>query len=161
METATESLMTSYRLAQHFRFFAVLCLLSPLFSTSLHAANSIIPGEYQVTMTKEGKPFHTMKQCFTPENSNFGDAKTGRALIEKTFKEQGCTVKTYNVTGNKVSYSLLCGDTVMTASTTYQQQGFEGDMTSKGPHSSYSVHTSAKRMGACTESGRKNHRRSR
>jgi hypothetical protein len=153
--------MTSHRLVQQFRFFAVLCLLTLLFSTALHAAISITPGEYQVTMTKEGKPFHTLTQCFTPENSTFGDAKTGRALIEKTFKEQGCDVKTYNVTGNKVSYSLVCGSTVTTISTTYQQQGFEGDMTSKSPSSSYSVHTSAKRIGACTESGRKGHRRSR
>lgn len=152
--------MTPYPPVLHFRIFVVLCLTSLLFSTALHAANSIsiTPGQYQLTMTKDGKPFHTMTQCFTPENANFGDAKTGRALIEKTFKEQGCTVKTYTVTGNKVSYSLVCGETVMTASSTYQQQGFEGDMTSKGRQSSYSVHTSAKWIGACPEGGPRGHR---
>ena len=142
-----------------FRLFVVLCLTSLLFSTALHAAISITPGQYQVTMTKDGKPFYTITQCFTPENADFGDAKAGRALIEKTFKEQGCTVKTYNVTGNIVSYSLLCGETVKTTSTTYQQESFEGDMTSKGRQSSYSVHTSAKRIGACKEGGPGGHRR--
>lgn len=147
--------MTFYPLILRFRLFVVLCLISLVFSTALHAASSITPGQYQLTKTKDGKPFHTMTQCFTPENANFGD----RALIEKTFKEQGCTVKTYNVTGNKVSYSVACGETVMTASVTYQQQGFEGDMTIKGRLSSNSVHTSAKRIGACTEGGPGGHRR--
>ena len=153
--------MTLYPRALRFRLFVALFLTSLPFSTALHAASSIsiTPGQYQLTMTKDGKPFHTMTQCFTPENANLGDAKTARALIEKTFKEQGCTVKTYNMTGNKVSYSLLCGETVMTASSTYQQEGFEGDMTSKGRQSSYSVHTSAKRIGACKEGGPAGHRR--
>ena len=150
--------MTFYSFVLRFRLLVIPCLISLAFSTALHAAISITPGQYQLTMTKDGKPFHTMTQCFTPENANFGDAKAGRAVIEKTFKEQGCTVRTYNVAGNKVSYSVACGETMMTVSSTYQQEGFEGDMISKGRQSSYSVHTSAKRIGACTEGGPRGHR---
>ena len=151
--------MSFLHLAIRLRLFVILCLTSLLFPAVLHASISITPGQYQLTMTKDGKPFNTMTQCFTPENSNFGDAKAGRALIEKTFKEQGCTLKTYDVTGNKVSYSLSCGATMMSISATYQQQGFEGDTTTKGPQTSFSVHTSAKRIGPCEAGGSAGHRR--
>ena len=35
------------------------------FSTALHAASSVTPGQYQLTKTKDGKPFQTTTQCFT------------------------------------------------------------------------------------------------
>ena len=128
-----------------FRIFVVLCLTSVLFSTALHAANSFTPGQYQLTtMTKDGKPMKTTTWCFTPETCNYGDART----IEKIYKGR-CTVKNYNVTGNKESFSLLCGKMVMTISTTYQQESYEADTTTN----SVSVHTSAKRIGACKEGG--------
>jgi Protein of unknown function (DUF3617). len=139
--------MRYFHLVARFRLFVVLCLTSLLFSAALHAGVSLTPGEYKFTYTTDGqKDSTTMTVCLGPQDAKFPDA----AWVEKTAKASGCKVKNYNVTGNKVSYTVVCGEVVATTSATYQQQSFETYATSKGgPTGSSATHISAKRIGPC------------
>ena len=116
----------------------------------LRAADRLVAGQYEFTMTTEGKT-QTSTRCVTPDEAKSvnGDAKAGREYIEKTAKG-ACTVRAYDVTGNTVSCTMACGPSVVrTSSATYHGDSFEGDTTTTAGGKTHTAHTKAKRVGAC------------
>ena len=116
----------------------------------LRAADRIMAGQYEFTMTTEGKT-QTSTRCVTPDEAKSvnGDAKAGRDYVEKAAKG-ACTVKTYDVTGNTVSCTMVCGPSVVrAASATYHGDSYEGDVTTTVGGRAHTSHTKAKRIGAC------------
>jgi hypothetical protein len=116
----------------------------------LRAADRIMAGQYDFTMTTEGKT-QTSTRCVTPDEAKSinGDAKAGREYTEKAARG-ACTVKAYDVTGNTVSCTMACGtDVVRASSATYHGDSFEGDTTTTAGGRTHTAHTKAKRVGAC------------
>jgi uncharacterized protein DUF3617 len=127
-----------------------LAALMAFAAPPLRAADRIMTGQYEFTMTTEGKT-QTSTRCVTPEEAKSvnGDAKAGRDYIEKAANG-ACTVRAYDVKGNTVSCTIACGaGVVRTSSATYHGDSFEGDVTTTAGGKTHTAHTKAKRVGAC------------
>ena len=80
------------------------------------AADRTAPGQYEIVTIAEGKT-ETASVCATPEMAKIanGDAKVGREDKQKTLDRLGkghCTIKAYDITGNTVSSTIVCGKSV-------------------------------------------------
>ena len=81
-----------------------------------------------------------------------GDAKSGREWKQKTLDKFGkgrCAIKAYDVIGNTVSATIVCGKSVVTTRTTYHGETSESEVTTTDSGKTMSVHVTAKRVGAC------------
>jgi len=119
-------------------------------TSPLRAADRLTAGQYEFTATTNGKT-RTSMQCFTADDAKAvnADAKAGREYAEKAAKG-ACTIGTYDVTGDTVSYTMACGESVTTTSATYHGDRFEGDTTTAvGTSILRAVHTQGKRVGIC------------
>ncbi len=103
--------------------------LMALAPVPLRAADRLIPGEYQATVTVDGQT-RTFTHCVTEDEARWmsADAKSGRAAIEKYMKG-ACTMQAYDVTGDTVSYTMACGPNIVKSRTTYHGDSFEGGST--------------------------------
>jgi hypothetical protein len=116
----------------------------------LHAADRLTAGEYEFTATTNGNT-RTSTHCFTADDAKAvnADAKAGRDFAERAAKG-ACTITTYDVTGETVSYTMACGESVTTTSVTYHGDSFESDTTTiVGKSTARAMHTTGKRVGIC------------
>jgi hypothetical protein len=116
------------------------------------AADLWNPGEYQWTMKTDADAPRAATTCVTPEMAMManGDSRSGREAAMKANKGR-CSIQEYDVSGNKVTYRITCGDRVMASTTTFHGDSSEGDLTTtvaNGGAVSH-MHTTAKRLGAC------------
>jgi len=132
-------------------FLIALCGLFLAAAPPLQAADRMQPGKWEFTMTGDGAP-RTFSQCMTQDQANEanGDAKTARAYAEKKSKGR-CTVKSYDIQGDTVKYSLACGDRTIDSTTTFHggnsSEGVLKTTTADGKVSTRTV--KAHRLGAC------------
>jgi hypothetical protein len=87
----------------------------------------------------------------TPEQANEmnGDSQTARGFAEKRNKGR-CTIKSYDIQGNTVKYSLVCGDRTIDSSTTFTGDTSVGTLTTTTADGKVDVRTvKARRLGAC------------
>ena len=119
-------------------------------AASLSAAERIRTGQWEVTSTSNGQA-KTFKNCVGAAEAGAanGDAKTGKAYIEKMLPAQ-CKFTDYKVEGNSVSSVMTCGSTTVRSTTTYHGDNYQSDSTTKTGSSPEVVsHISAKRIGDC------------
>ena len=124
-------MMAGMILSTHRRFvLASLFALIAVAAEPLRAADRLTAGEYQATVTIDGKT-QTFTHCVTATEARWvnADAKAGREYIEKALKG-ACTMKAYDVTEDTVSYTMACGPNITTSKTTYHGDSFEGGSTS-------------------------------
>jgi hypothetical protein len=142
--------MTSNPMVCRRLFVASLFGLMVCTAPAARAADRLTVGQYEYTMTADGKPAQTYSRCLTPDDAKSvnADAKTGRELIEQTAKG-ACTIKNYDITGNTVAYSMSCDRTVRTIRATYTGDAFESDTTTTIEGQNHLVHIVAKRVGIC------------
>jgi hypothetical protein len=119
-------------------------------STPVRAADRMAPGQWEFTMTGDGES-RTTKQCMTRDQANEmnGDTKTARSFAEKKANGR-CTIKSYDVQGNTVSYSLVCGGRTIDSTTTFSGDTSDGTLkttTADGKVDARIV--KARRLGAC------------
>jgi hypothetical protein len=123
--------------------------LPALCPSELHAADRLTAGLYEGTAIVNGKdqPF---SHCFTPDEAKNvnADAKAGRQYAEEAGKG-ACKVTDYDITGARISMTVVCGKSVTTSVGTYHGDAFESDATRKVGDSVLVIHTKAKRVGAC------------
>ena len=138
---------------QHLRSslsLAVLCALYSCFcSAPLYAAERMERGQWEFAMTTDGST-RTFKQCITADKANEvnGDTQSARSSAEKHSNGR-CAIKAYEVAGDKVSYSLTCGDRQIDSVTTYHGDTSEGSMVTTSDGQSVTAQVKAKRLGAC------------
>jgi hypothetical protein len=115
----------------------------------LRAADRMAAGQWEFTMTGNGES-RTFKQCMTPDQANEmnGDSKTARGFAEQRNKGR-CTIKSYDVLGNTVKYSLVCGDRTIVSSTTFTGDTSEGTLTTTSNGQIDAKTVKARRLGAC------------
>jgi hypothetical protein len=119
-------------------------------TSPLRAADRMAPGQWEFTMTGDGES-RTTKQCMTRDQANEmnGDTKTARSFAEKRANGR-CTIKAYDIQGNTVSYSLVCGERTIDSTTTFSGDTSEGTLkttTADGKVDARIV--KARRLGAC------------
>ena len=114
------------------------------------AADRLVAGQYEMTTTIDGKTT-TAKYCASPEiaKGTNGDAKSVQAYLESSVKSSSCSIQSFDLTGDTVSYSLTCAGHTTVFRATYHGDHFESDMTSSANGQSRTIHTTAKRVGAC------------
>jgi len=130
--------------------FTVLASFMASAAPSLYAADRLTAGQYEFTATTNGNT-RTSTQCFTADDAKAvnADAKTGRDYAEKAAKG-ACKIGTYDVTGDTVSYTMACGESVTSTRVTYHGDSFQGYTTTVvGTSIALTVHTQARRLGIC------------
>jgi hypothetical protein len=129
---------------------AAVCVILMAITLPLRAADRMAPGQWEFTLTGNGGS-RTMNQCMTSDQANEmnGDARTARAFAEKRTAGR-CTIKSYDIQGNTVKYSLVCGDRTIDSSTTFTGDTSEGMQTTTTADGKVDVRTvKARRLGAC------------
>jgi len=129
---------------------AVLCTLcSGLSCQSLYAADRMERGKWEFSMTTDGST-RTLTQCVTADKASEvnGDTTSARANAEKHSNGQ-CTIKSFEVAGDKVSYSLACGARQIDSVTTFHGDSSEGTLVTTSDGNSVTTQVKAKRLGAC------------
>lgn len=134
------------------RAFALMSLsgLTAFAALPLHGADRFAAGQYDFTIVISGKT-QTSSLCKTADEAKAinADAKEGRLLVEKLL-QKNCTVKTYDINGNTVSYSMVCdGSVVVSSSVSYAGDSFEGDNVRTFGGTVHTSHIKAKRTGIC------------
>jgi len=116
----------------------------------LQAADRMAAGQWEFTLTGNGES-RTMKQCMSPDQANEmnGDTKTARAFAEKRANGR-CTIKSYDIQGDTVKYSLVCGDRTIDSRTTFHGDTSEGTLKTTTADGNVDTRTvKARRLGAC------------
>jgi hypothetical protein len=114
------------------------------------AADRVRTGQWEVTTTSNGKA-RTFKNCVSTAEAAAanGDAKTGRAYVEKMLPGQ-CKFTDYKVEGNSVSSVMTCDKTTVRSTTTYHGDSYQSESkTTTGGAPEVVSHISAKRIGDC------------
>jgi uncharacterized protein DUF3617 len=127
-----------------------MCGLLLAFTLPVRAADRMAAGQWAFTMTGNGES-RTFNQCMTPDQANEmnGDSKTARSFAEKRTNGR-CTIKSYDVLGNTVKYSLACGDRTIDSTTTFTGDTSEGTVTATTANGTVDTRTvKARRLGAC------------
>jgi len=126
--------------------FPGLLILSAPFA---HAADRVNAGKWESTMVTDGDA-HTVSFCLGAEQAaalNAG-AKAGRDYAGKK-SGKNCTVQTYDVAGDTVKYSLLCGPRTISDVTHFHGDSSEGTKTVTLDGKSITTQLKSKRLGAC------------
>lgn len=143
--------MKSTKPQNHPFFIATLCvLLLPIFAAaSVEAAGRIVGGKWESAMTTDGDT-RTVTYCISAEEaaSINGDSKSGRAFAEK--KSGGrCTINSYEIKGDTVSYSLTCGNRTIVDTTAFHGETSEGTKTTSSEGKAVTSRLKSRRIGAC------------
>jgi Protein of unknown function (DUF3617) len=109
------------------RFGALYASVLILFAApAAEAADRIASGKWESAMTTDGAT-STVGYCISAAEaaSINGDSKTGRDFAEKKAGSR-CTIKSYDIKGDTVAYSLACGSRTITDTTTFHGETSEG-----------------------------------
>jgi hypothetical protein len=136
--------------AKRVLFGTILCGLL-LASGPLLAGARVVAGQWEHTMTTEGQTEpKKVSVCMTAdEAASFnGDSKSGRAYFEKKMHAP-CSIKTFELKGNTLSYLLVCGDRTIENTVTFHGETSEGVTVTKAPDGTHTMHVKSRRLGAC------------
>jgi len=122
-----------------------------LASAPLSAGERLRPGEWEYTIVHAGAEPHVFKHCVTADEAKSinGDTASARAWVEK--KAAGnCTITSYDVHGDTVSYAMTCGPVSIRAKAVFHGDTSEGEETSKNGSAPEVVsHLKSRRLGDC------------
>ena len=122
-----------------------------LASGTLWAGSRVVGGQWEYTMTTDGETeSNKITVCMSVEEAAAfnGDSTTGRAYFEKK-QPKTCTIKRFELQGNTMSYQLGCGARSIENKVTFHGDTSEGVTVTKAPDGTHTMHTKARRLGAC------------
>ena len=124
----------------------------PLLMMPATAADRIASGQWEAAMTTDGDT-RILNFCINAAEaaSINGDSKTGRDFAEQKAKKSGspCVIKAYDVQADTVSYTLSCGQRVISDSTTFHGDTSVGVKTVISAGTTVTTQVRSKRIGAC------------
>ena len=129
---------------------ALFALLVPLAITAAAATKDrIVGGKWESAMTTEGET-HAVAYCISPAEASSinGDSKTGRDFAEKKAGSR-CGIKSYEITGDTVSYTLTCGTRTITDRTVFHGETSEGIKTASNEGKTVTTSLKSRRVGVC------------
>ena len=132
---------------------ALCAFLLPLLVTpAAGAADRIAAGKWESAMTTDGAT-RTVTYCISAAEATSinGDSKTGRDFAEKKAQKSGstCAIKSYDMKGDTVSYSLACGDRTITDTTVFHGETSEGVKTVTNEGKTVTTRLKSRRVGLC------------
>lgn len=142
--------MKSKKILRQILLLSSICGLAVAATPSLRAADRMQTGNWEFTMTSNGAST-TLSHCVDAEEAGGvnGDAKAARAHAEKKAKGR-CTIKSYDIQGNTVTYSLVCGDRTIDSTATFHGDSSEGTLKTTTADGKVDIKTvKARRLGAC------------
>ncbi len=115
----------------------------------LLAAERVSAGEWEFAMTTDGQT-HTAKHCISAdEAAGFnGDSASGRKYVEEKGRGH-CSVKTYEASGNRISYSLICADRQIDSATEFAGDASKGILTTTDEGKVITTSVVGRRIGDC------------
>lgn len=129
---------------------ALLMLL--LATPAALAADRVENGKWESEITANGDT-RTITYCITPAEaaSLNGDSATGRDFAEKKAQKAAtpCAYKSYQIMGDTVTYTMVCGNRTITDKTIYRGQTANGVKTITRDGQTVEMHLSSRRLGAC------------
>jgi hypothetical protein len=131
-------------------FGSIFCGLL-LASGPLLAGARVTAGQWEHTMTTDGQtePKKVSACMKADEAASFnGDSKSSRAYFEKKMHGP-CTIRTYELKGDTLSYLLSCGDRTIENTVTFHGETSEGVTVTKAPDGTHTTHVKSRRLGAC------------
>ena len=127
-------------------------LLSFVAAPAAFAGDRIASGKWEFAMTTDGET-NTVNACIGPAEATAmsGDSKTGRDYAEKKAAQARapCAIKSYEIKGDTVSYSLTCGSRTITDKTAFHGESAEGVKTVTYEGKTVTTHVKSRRVGAC------------
>ena len=142
--------MNTIQLARLHRCFGALCGL--LLVMPATAADRIAGGQWEAAMTTDGDS-RTVTFCISAAEaaSINGDSKSGREFAEQKAKKSGspCVIKAYDIKADTVSYTLSCGQRVITDRTTFHGDTSEGVKNVISAGTTVTTQVRSRRIGAC------------
>jgi uncharacterized protein DUF3617 len=128
-----------------------VCGLIIVATPPLRAADRMQPGKWEFTMTSNGTS-SALNHCIDAAEAAGvnGDVKAARAAAEKKAKGH-CTIKSYDIQGSTVKYSLACGDRTIDSTTTFHGDSSEGVLKTTTADGKVDTKTvKARRLGPCS-----------
>ena len=115
----------------------------------MFAAERLASGQYEFAMTTDGAT-RKVNQCITAAKAAEvnGDSASGRVLAEKAANGR-CKVDEYEAAGDKVSYTLTCGDRVIRTVTTFHGNSSEGSVVTTAGGRTTTAQFTTHRIGPC------------
>jgi hypothetical protein len=125
------------------------CLLF-LSSPALRAADRMAVGQWDFDMTTDGVT-HTIKHCVTQDEADGvnGSVSSAREHSAKSAVHAHCSLTSFDILGDKVSYALTCGPRTIESLSTYHGEAFEGALTTTQAGKVTKTSVKAHRVGAC------------
>jgi hypothetical protein len=113
------------------------------------AADRIAGGKWEAAMTTDGET-RTVSFCVSAAEaaSINGDSKSGREFAEKKAGGR-CAINAYEIKGDTVSYSLVCGDRTITDKTAFHGETSEGVKSVTFQGKTIATTVKSHRIGAC------------
>jgi len=132
---------------------SLLAFLLGLSAATLQAADRMALGQWEYTLTSEGST-HTVSHCVTQDEASAvnGSEKSAREAAEKnaTRTSRGrCTVRSFGIKGDTVSYTLVCGDRTIESTATFHGDTSEGVLATTTGGKAIQTQVKARRLGAC------------
>jgi len=131
------------------RTSAILWLLSLAAYPAL-AADRMQGGKWESAVTADGQT-KMLTYCVTKEEaaSINGDTRTAREFAESKAKKasEPCTFKSYEVKGDEVSYTMVCGTRTINDRTVYHGISSEGVKTITKEGQTVTMRLNSRRVG--------------
>ena len=146
--------MNTIRSSRRTILFGVLyILLLPVLATpAASAADRVVSGKWEAAMTTDGAT-KTVSYCVSPAEATSinGDSKTGRDFAEKKAEKlrSTCKIKSYEIKGDTVLYSLACGDRTISDKTVFHGETSDGVKTLIYDGKTTTTHVKSRRIGTC------------
>lgn len=115
----------------------------------LYAADRVVAGRWEFTMTTDGVP-RVLTSCMSTQDAAElnADTPTGKAAAEKKAGAR-CMVKSYTANGNSLDYTLVCGPRTIHNATVFQGESSQGTTTTTFEGVTTTTQIRARRVGAC------------
>ena len=119
----------------------------------LQAAERMSSGQWESAMTTDGAT-RSVKFCIDAAEaaSNNGDSKAGREFAENKARKAGgrCTVDKYDIKGETIAYTLLCGNRSISSTQAYRGDTAEGVLsTTVQGKATTTTQIKSRRLGSC------------
>ena len=128
--------------------YALLALLAVGFDA--RAADRLESGKWESVVAAEGQT-RTLTYCITQEEaaSINGDSTTGMAFAQKKAQKaaEPCLIKSYEIKGEVVSYTMTCGNRTIVDRTAYRGETSEGVKTISKDGQTQTMQIHSQRIG--------------
>src|SRR6185295_10109545 len=116
---------------------------------ALGAAERLAHGQWEFSMTTDGAT-RTTSQCISEDKAREfnGDSNSGRERVEKESNGR-CTVTSFEISGDVVSYALTCGTREIKSVTSFHGDSSEGSLVGTVDGKSTQTLVKARRLGGC------------